>query len=220
VFTWQQLAISREGQITERFTRAVELLAAYIRNHLPYRPGRRPVTAPTCPSTGDAATDARQEERADRVDCERRFPGLASLQKCAFDIYLALQVLGQRPETLSDGRPFVPSLDTDLRGAQLGSAPLHSADLRGAVLDDLSCWSQGPPFTDLGEALLQGVSLKGARLYGTDLHGAHLEEAKLAGADLSSVDLTDVYLDGATYDARTRFPDGFDPDTHGLLPAR
>ena len=59
------------------------------------------------------------------MDCERRFPGLASLQKCAFDIYLALQVLGQHPETLSDGRPFVPSLlDTDLRGAQLGRSAL------------------------------------------------------------------------------------------------
>jgi hypothetical protein len=253
VFTWQQLAISREGQITERFTRAVELLGsddlavrvgairalerlskdsrsddraiygllnAYIRHHSPHRPGRRPVTAPTGLATGsgDAITDARQQERAERVDCERRFAGLFSLQKCAFDVYLALQVLSQRPATLSDGNSFVPSLqDTDLRGAQLGSAPLHSADLRGAVLDDLSCYSSGPPPTDLGEASLQGASLKRARLYGANLRGAQLEDAKLAGADLSSADLTGAKLAGATYDARTRFPDGFDPDAHGLL---
>jgi uncharacterized protein YjbI with pentapeptide repeats len=109
------------------------------------------------------------------VDCERRFAGLFSLQKCAFDVYLALQVLSQRPATLSDGHSFVPSLqDTDLRGAQLGSAPLHSADLRGAVLDDLSCYSSGPPPTDLGEASLQGASLKRARLYGANLPGAQL----------------------------------------------
>jgi Pentapeptide repeats (8 copies) len=243
VFTWQQLAISREGQITERFTRAVELLGsddlavrvgairalerlskdsrsdelaiygllnAYIRHHSPYRP----VTAPAGPATGigDAATEARQQERAERVDCEGRFPGLASLQKCAFDVYLALQVLGQRPATLSDGHSFAPLLvDTDLRGAQLGSARFHSADLRGAVLDDLSCYSPGPP-TDLGEASLQGASLKGARFYGADLRGAHLENAKLTGADL-----TGAKLAGATYDTRTRFPDGFDPETHGLL---
>jgi hypothetical protein len=248
VFTWQQLAISREGQITERFTRAVELLgsddqavrvgairalerlskdsrsddraiygllAAYIRHHSPYRPGRRPATAPTGLATGteDATTDGRQQERAERVDCERRFPGLASLQKCAFDVYLALQVLGQRPATLSDGHSFAPLLlDTDLRGAQFSSARLHGADLRGAVLDDLSCWSPGPPPTDLGEASLQEASLKRVRLYGADLRGAHLEKAKLTGADL-----TGAKLAGATYDTRTRFPDGFDPDTHGLL---
>jgi hypothetical protein len=34
------------------------------------------------------------------------------------------------------------------------------------------------------------------------------------------VDLTDAHLAGATYDDRTTFPDGFDPDTHGLLPVR
>jgi hypothetical protein len=31
---------------------------------------------------------------------------------------------------------------------------------------------------------------------------------------------TDADLAGATYDAKTRFPDGFDPDAHGLLPVR
>jgi hypothetical protein len=253
VFTWQQLAISREGQITERFTRAVELLGsddravrvgairalerlskdsrsddraiygllnAYIRHHSPYRPGRRPDTAPAGPAsgTGDATTDARQQERAERVDCERRFPGLASLQKCAFDVYLALQALAQRPATLSDGQSFAPLLvDTDLRGAQLGSARFHGADLRGAVLDGLSCYSPRPPSTDLGEARLQGASLKGARFYGADLRGAHLEGAKLTGADLSEAHLEKAKLAGATYDTRTRFPDGFDPETHGLL---
>jgi uncharacterized protein YjbI with pentapeptide repeats len=169
-------------------------------------------------ATPERCPDARQQERADRMDCERRFPGLASLQKCTFDVHLALQVLGQRPTTLSDGRSFVPSLvDTDLRGAQLASAPFHSADLRGAVLDDLSCWSAGPPYTDLGEASLQGASFKGARLYGADLRGAQLMKAKLTGADLSSAVLAGANLAGATYDAKTRFPEGFDPDTHGLL---
>jgi len=101
-------------------------------------------------------------------------------------------------------------------GGRSSSAPFHSADLRGAMLDDLSCWSPGPPYTDLGEA---SPSLKGARLYGADLRKAQLEKAKLTGADLSSVDLADATLAGATYDAKTRFSEGFDPDTHGLLPA-
>jgi uncharacterized protein YjbI with pentapeptide repeats len=57
-------------------------------------------------------------------------------------------------------------------------------------------------------------------LLDTDLRRAHLEEAKLAGANLGSVDPTGAYLAGATYDARTRFPDGFDPDTHSLLLVR
>lgn len=113
------------------------LLTAYIRHHSPYRPGHPPVTEPTGPATGtgDATTDARQQERADRMDCERRFPGLASLQKCAFDVHLALQVLSQRPTTLSDGRSFVPSLvDTDLRKAHLEKAKLTGADLSSVDL--------------------------------------------------------------------------------------
>ena len=42
-------------------------------------------------------------------------------------------------------------------------------------------------------------------------------KAKLTGADLSSAVLAGANLAGATYDAKTRFPEGFDPDTHRLL---
>jgi uncharacterized protein YjbI with pentapeptide repeats len=50
-----------------------------------------------------------------------------------------------------------------------------------------------------------------------NLRGAQLEKAKLTSADVSTADLTDAKLTGASYDAGTRFPVGFDPDTHGLL---
>lgn len=244
LFTWQQLVVSREGQVTERFTRAVELLgnddlavrvgairalerlssdsradektiysllAAYVRHRSAWRPGAQWAAMAAAVGTSDEEK-GRAAERADRVACEARYPGIESLEKCAFDIQLVLTVLGGRPAILADGTRFPPSLlDADLRGAQLAHARFAGADLRGALLDHLECRS-GPPYTDLRGARLQGAFLRGARLGQADLRGAHLEGANLDKAQLDRADLA-----GATYDSRTTFPAGFDPVARGLL---
>jgi hypothetical protein len=244
LFTWQQLAVSREGQVTERFTRAVELLgsddlavrvgairalerlatdsradektiysllAAYVRHRSAWRPGVQWAAMAAADGTSDE-TKRRAAERADRVACEARYPGIESLEKCAFDIQLALTVLGDRPAKLADGTSFTPSLlDADLRGAQLAHARLAGADLRGALLDHLECRS-GPAHTDLRGARLEGAFLRGAKLGQADLSGARLE-----GANLDKAQLNRANLAGATYDNSTTFPAGFDPIARGLL---
>ncbi|MEZ5976968.1 MAG: pentapeptide repeat-containing protein [Planctomycetota bacterium] len=50
-----------------------------------------------------------------------------------------------------------------------------------------------------------------------DLRGADFAGADVAGADFRSAKLEGANFRGATYDARTRFPSAFDPDSHGMF---
>ena len=61
-------------------------------------------------------------------------------------------------------------------------------------------------------ANLTGVDLRGAYLYGANIYGAYLYGANLYGANLYEVNLR-----GATADHRTVWPDGFDPETAGVV---
>ena len=59
----------------------------------------------------------------------------------------------------------------------------------------------------LRKADLQGVDLRGINLAGVILHQANLSGANLSGANLT----------GAKYNKHTVFPEGFDPDTAGMV---
>ena len=81
-------------------------------------------------------------------------------------------------------------------------AMFYSADLSGA---------------DLRRAALSGTDLHGADLSGAALCWADLRWADLAGADLRWADLRWADLNGVTYDADTKWPDGFDPIAAGAI---
>jgi uncharacterized protein YjbI with pentapeptide repeats len=105
----------------------------------------------------------------------------------------------------------------DLAQADLSFANLAYANLEKAILAraNLSCAmliSASLAETDLREA-----NLRHASLFQADLHGATLEGALLMGADLTGVNLTDAKLCRAVYDARTRWPDGFDAAASGAV---
>ncbi|MBI3948562.1 MAG: pentapeptide repeat-containing protein [Armatimonadetes bacterium] len=106
-----------------------------------------------------------------------------------------------------------------LWGADLGKAKLAGANLEGAQLSDADLEK-----ADLRRANLRGASmvrarLVGACLQGADLSGASLWGASVEGADLRDATLTDANLLGCVYDAATRWPDGFDPKAHPVVPA-
>jgi uncharacterized protein YjbI with pentapeptide repeats len=92
-------------------------------------------------------------------------------------------------------------------GSSFQLATFENADLSGAVLS----------------GSLQGVSLRKAKCVGTTINGsfqgANIGAAQFQNADLSAVrseDLGSCYFDAPpTYDANTKFPDRFDPVTHG-----
>jgi hypothetical protein len=236
VFTWQQLTTSREAQVTERFTRAVELLG---NPDLAVRVG-------AIHSLGRLADDSPKDDRSiytlltayirnhspramlkpakadesetwmawqQRRMCEKAHPDYGSLQKCAADVQAALGVLADHPDVLSDGRALTPVLvDTHLPGAACGHAQLAGADLRGALLDNLDCRTNDRPYTDFEGADFRGASLRKAQFGKANLRGAHLENADLTEAKLERAE-----LQGATYNSETDFPAGFDPDVWGLV---
>ena len=88
--------------------------------------------------------------------------------------------------------------DATLRSARLTRAQLRRAALRHALLTDADL-----AYADLGDA-----DLAGARLTGANMTGANLRGANLAGAELGQVG-------GATFDATTRWPVGYDPGAGG-----
>jgi hypothetical protein len=172
IFTWQQLVTSREAQVTERFTRAVELLGnpdLAVRVGAVHSLGRLAVDSPKDDhsiytlltayirnhSPMEMSKPAKPDESESwvawqqRRRCEKAHPDYGSLQKCAADVQAALGVLADHPDVLSDGRPLTPLLvDARLPGAACGHAQLARADLRGSVLDNLDCRTKDRPYTN------------------------------------------------------------------------
>ncbi len=138
-------------------------------------------------------------------------------------------------------------LDVDLHGADLSNANLsyailHQVNLQAATLGRANLHSAGLLGTNLQNADLKGADLTRAKLlnperwwprellseptsgephrkrrYQTSLAGADLTGAILIGADLWGVDLTGAKLTGVRADVRTRWPEGFDLQQHGVV---
>ena len=84
----------------------------------------------------------------------------------------------------------------------LEDSNLRNADLYGSFDD-----------TDFRYSNLTGVNFIDTSLLGTDLR-----DADLCGADLSSaVNYQADHFEGAVADGTTKFPKGFDPNTHGII---
>ncbi len=204
-FTWrriaqteQALAITQEGQITERFTRAVEQLGSEslairlggiyaleriardsVRDHWPI------MEILTAFVRTYAYWREPEEDRTDPSEPPRP----------RTDIQAILTVLGRRDR--SDERESDRRLDlgaTDLRGADLGGAHLGGAILNGANLEGAILWGAYLGGAYLGLAYLRGAYLGAAYLGGADLWGANLEGANLRGADLQGADLWEANL--------------------------
>jgi hypothetical protein len=114
-------------------------------------------------------------------------------------------------------------------------ADLREIDLSGAVARD-AYWARVDfSYADFYLADLTRASLRSAILTGAQFRETILEEAVLSDADCSNAnfklanlrgaDLTgctgldSAKFEGTVYDARTRFPAGFDPARPGLVPA-
>lgn len=62
-----------------------------------------------------------------------------------------------------------------------------------------------------------GADMSDADLRGADLRDANLSGADLTDADLSGADLTGTDLTGSTYNVKTKFPAGLDPEAAGMI---
>ncbi len=200
ITTWRQLQatlernraelhLSQEGQITERFTRAIEQLGnetLAIRLGGIYALERIARDSPVDHGPIMEVLTAFVRERAlwkgDQLLAEQTQP-----QEPPADIQAILTVLGRRVIHKNWREPARLDLSrTDLRwiwgGAALMRVSFFRAHLEGA---------------HLGEAHLEGADLGEAHLEEADLGGAHLEKADLTEADLEAAHLVDAHLEGA-----------------------
>jgi Pentapeptide repeats (8 copies) len=209
IATWRQVRISREGQITDRFTRAVDQLGSQsvdvrvgglyaleriAKDSVPDRTAiqflmgafvrnhaKWPVTAPDG-----------QQEPTEPVDDR-----LASLRTRAPDVQVAMAILGRRLP--SPGQRTLTLTRVDLRGLSLKGAHLNGAELTSAWLDNADLTA-----TDLSQA-----SMVGSHLIGANLSRANLSQADLRGANLNDAILEDTVLTDAKADTSTIWPTNF-----------
>jgi len=102
--------------------------------------------------------------------------------------------------------------EANLSGAHLDSANLGKAHLFEANLCRANLLMANLSAANLRRADLSMASLVMANLSAADLRGAHL-----SGAHLDSANLDEADLGGATYNTKTRWPNGFNPDTEGAM---
>jgi Pentapeptide repeats (8 copies) len=178
VYTARNFSLSREGQVTDRYTRAIEQLGS---DKLDVRIG------------GIYALErvARDSPRDHPTVMEVLAAFIREHSREMFlEVRAAATVIGRR-NPKHDRQPV--NLDgaklttADLSGAYLSGAFLVGADLTHADLSD----------ADLTRAYLSGANLSGANLIGADLARANLIGADLSGADLTSADLIGADLTGA-----------------------
>ncbi|MFF4140807.1 pentapeptide repeat-containing protein [Streptomyces sp. NPDC001698] len=217
LYTARTYRLTRRGQITDRFTKALERLGSpeiYVRIG-----GILALEQIVQDAPEQSATDAAHvlghfiRHRAPRApiptgsDTSNPAPTSSSgplpVQPEA-DVQAALTAL-----TRAESRVHVDPRETlDLHGLHVAGANLRQADLTeanllGATLtgaDLFGATLTGADLTGatLTEAYLTGATLTEAELHGATLAGADLPGAKLTKADLGGATLTGAYLGGAT----------------------
>lgn len=229
---WRQVHISREGQITERFTRAVDQIGSDVVN---IRIGGMYALERISRNSEDdrdavayllgayirnhspwaVGTPGGPEHPTKVVD--RDLPWMRNRRP---DVQAAMGVLGRREPSRTNPVVVLSRVDlrsVALRRARLSGAQFRYANLARAVLIDADLARADLTAADLRTARLDRANLRQALLHRATLAGANLEDADLTQADLRGADLRDTVLSGAvldlaTADDRTLWPPDLDAD--------
>lgn len=216
------LDLQREGQVTDRFTKAIDQLGAVQAGGAASKNGEPKINlevrlggiyaleriardSPKDEWTIMEVLTAYVRENAAKTDDVREPPD-EQLSRPRADIQAILTVIGRRNAASEWAAPafklhehfFVEryrTLDlrnTDLRGADLSTADFRSANLRRADLQLAALVG-----ADLGETDLRGAKLSESELLGADLSSANLHGADLRVADLEDAKLLKADLSGA-----------------------
>jgi uncharacterized protein YjbI with pentapeptide repeats len=195
--TQESLSVSQEGQITDRFTKAIAQLGdsklevrlggIYGLERIANESGKDhwPIVEVLTAYVRENATLQQKEQQSAKTT-------KVSPTHAAADIQAILTVIGRRNYKFEHSDQFVnlPRIavgPVDLVLAHLNGANLSEADLRGANL----------PRADLSHADLSGANLSGADLNLAKLERANLNGAKLGGSVAFEADLTWAILSKA-----------------------
>ena len=219
----KELELIREGQLTERFTRAIDQLGATddktgkprleirlggiyalerIDKESPERAYHRTVIEVlTAYVRENSRRDHGKSSRPTSVSNEEaeqdrgaELDAEPSLQTPPTDIQAILDVLNRRQQGVIP-RDRVHHLE--LHGSVLPRAQLQKADLRGATLQGGQLQGAGLENANLQGAKLQRANLQKAELQGANLQGAQLQKADFQGANLQGANLQGANLQGA-----------------------
>ncbi|MDQ3781004.1 MAG: pentapeptide repeat-containing protein [Chloroflexota bacterium] len=204
IFAWQQLSntgetlrVSQEGQITERFTRAVDQLGnddpavrlggIYALERIArdserdHRPAMEVLTAfvrRTSPRATTVAGVGTPPPAPVRISSETQ----------------AILSILERREARWDGPGCLNLSRTNLAGVNLAGSTLTNICFGGADLSDAALTGADLRGVDLGSADLSGANLGGTTLIDTRLNRASLRGANLTQADLTGANLVDADL--------------------------
>ena len=216
-FTWRTLQVNREGQITDRFTRAIDQLGKtdnegnkmfeirlggiYALERIAkeseedYWPIMEVLTAyvrqhaPRRPEERQEGKDgAAVRKKSEEGSMAESEPANVPTTKPDPDIQAIMIVLRRRTRAFLIGE----TEHLDLRKTTLSEAFLAKANLSGADLSGADLTA-----ANLREANLRGANLRKSDLTAADLSRADLSEADLSRADLSEADLPEADLSGA-----------------------
>jgi uncharacterized protein YjbI with pentapeptide repeats len=215
-FTYRQLHTAREGQVTERFTRAIDQLGHEkqdVRLGGIYALERIANDSPQDRATVVEVLTAFVRDRAPWPPRRPDQPGedtpineVPPLRARAMDVQAALTVLGRRKPPIDPAQQLdLTAMDlrgVDLRHAKLQGAELFQARLQGGMLleADLqdahlrAAWMQR---AFLRNARLQRANLAATQLQDADLWGAQLQKAVLLDAEMREANFQEAHLQGA-----------------------
>jgi Pentapeptide repeats (8 copies) len=212
IATWRRLRIneeelraSRDGQITERFSRAIDHIGSAsvdVRMGGIYALERVARNSP-------ADRDAIMALLCAFVRGHSPWPPDQSRQLPADTPLDEIPTLAVRSNDVQAAVTTLGRLQT-LRGAERIGIP--RVDLRYARMDTLTLDNANLGYANLSRARMRGTSLRGAYLRGADLR-----QAELQSADLREADLREASLEGARANTDTRWPDQFDPLAAGIV---
>jgi hypothetical protein len=235
--TWWQVHISRQGQITERFTRAVDQLGSenidvriggiyalerIAKNSAPDRNAIQFLLAAFVRNHASWPVGAPDGPQHPTPTVDEHLPWM---RVRAPDIQTAMRVLGRRQPASDERALYLSRVDlrsVALDGSRLSGAKIRHANLARAVLIGTRLDRSDLTATDLRrahleEADLTAADLRRAFLQSADLRGAHLARADLRGTDLSGANLTGAELTGAIADDTTVWPAELGIDARGEL---
>lgn len=192
--TQRTLWLTEQGQITERFTRAIEQLGETNSNGEPkleLRLGGIYALERIAKDSPERDYSTVMEVLTAYVRQNSSIPSketneATDLKEPRADIKAVLDVVGRRQE---DRVPEEHRVPPDFRGINLSKTILIGANLIGAYLSGADLSGTNLSGADLSAATLIGANLEGADLRAAYLRGAYLQYADLEGAALQYADL-------------------------------